>query len=112
MAIIVPTYFRSTSSHLITDVRDINEERRNDVIKNIKSSALEISERRGVHLEFNIVNQDPPAECSDLVIESIESASKQLGLKYKHMISRAYHDALFMARFFHFASQINSVQFN
>ena len=85
--------------HLISDVRDIDEERRNGVIKNIKSSALEIAEKRGVLLEFNIVNQDPPAECSDLVIKSIESASKQLGLNYKHMISRAYHDALFMARF-------------
>ena len=85
--------------HLILDVRDIDEERRNGVIKNIKSSALEIAEKRSVLLEFNIVNQDPPAGCSDLVIKSIESASKQLGLNYKHMISRAYHDALFMARF-------------
>ena len=91
------------SPHLISDVRDIDEERRNDVIKNIKSSALEIAQRRGVVLEFDIVSQDPPAECSDLVIKSIESASKQLGLKYKHMISRAYHDALFMARFHYYA---------
>lgn len=81
------------------DVRDIDEERRNTVIRNIKTSASDIAARRGVRLDLEILNQDPPAESSEWVIKSIDSASEQLGLKFKHMKSRAYHDSLFMARF-------------
>lgn len=87
-----------SAAHLEIDVRDIDEERRNSVIQNIKTSASKIAERRGVFSKFEVVNQDPPALSADLVVNSIESASQQLGLKYKHMISRAYHDSLFMAR--------------
>lgn len=87
-----------SAAHLEIDVRDIDEERRNSVIQNIKTSASKIAERRGVFSNFEVVNQDPPALSAELVVNSIESASQQLGLKYKHMISRAYHDSLFMAR--------------
>ncbi|MCO5562088.1 hypothetical protein L7F22_015714 [Adiantum nelumboides] len=85
-------------AHLEIDVRDIDEQRRNTVILNIKASASEIAARRGVFLDFEIMTQDPPAESSRWVVKSIESSSQQLGLKFKHMKSRAYHDSLFMAR--------------
>ena len=48
--------------------------------------------------EYKIVNQDPPALSDELIIKAAESASQELELTYKKMISRAYHDALFMAR--------------
>ncbi|MCO5590996.1 hypothetical protein L7F22_044972 [Adiantum nelumboides] len=85
-------------AHLEIDVRGIDEQRRNTVIQNIKASASEIAASRGVYLDFEIMTQDPPAESSRWVVKSIESSSQQLGLKFKHMKSRAYHDSLFMAR--------------
>ncbi|CAN6352242.1 unnamed protein product [Urochloa humidicola] len=88
-----------SKSHLEIDVRDIDEKRRNDVIEKIRRSAKEISKNRGVVLsEFKIINQDPPALSDKSVVGAMEFAAKQLNLEYKKMISRAYHDSLFMAR--------------
>uniref|UniRef100_A0A9I9CPD8 Ureidoglycolate hydrolase n=1 Tax=Cucumis melo TaxID=3656 RepID=A0A9I9CPD8_CUCME len=81
------------------DTRDIDEERRNIVIKKIHESANEISKRRQVKLsEFKIINQDPPAHSDKSIVEAMVSAAKDLNLSHKLMISRAYHDSLFMAR--------------
>lgn len=86
-------------SCLVTDTRDIDEERRNTVIKKIHESATEIAQRRRVKLsEFKIINQDPPAHSDKSVIEAMVSSTKELNLTHKLMISRAYHDSLFMAR--------------
>ncbi|KAI5649386.1 hypothetical protein M9H77_35391 [Catharanthus roseus] len=86
-------------SHLEIDTRDIDEKRRNTVIEKIHQSALSIASGRKVKLsEFRIVNQDPPAISDELIIKAAESASEVLKLSYKKMISRAYHDSLFMAR--------------
>ncbi|TVU49302.1 hypothetical protein EJB05_00610 [Eragrostis curvula] len=88
-----------SKSHIEIDVRDIDEKRRNDVIEKVRQSAAEISKKRGVVLsEFQIINQDPPAQSDKSVIDAMEFAVKQLNLEYKLMISRAYHDSLFMAR--------------
>ncbi|KAA0049296.1 ureidoglycolate hydrolase [Cucumis melo var. makuwa] len=88
-----------SKSHLEIDTRDIDEERRNIVIKKIHESANEISKRRQVKLsEFKIINQDPPAHSDKSIVEAMVSAAKDLNLSHKLMISRAYHDSLFMAR--------------
>lgn len=87
-----------SAAQLEIDVRDIDEERRNSVIQKIEASASEIAARRGVLLDFKVLTQDPPAKSSEWVMNSIESAAQQLGLKFMHMKSRAYHDSLFMAR--------------
>lgn len=88
-----------SKSQVEIDTRDIDEKRRNDVIEKIHQSATTIASNRGVRLsEFKIVNQDPPALSDKSVIEAMEAASKELNLTHKLMISRAYHDSLFMAR--------------
>lgn len=88
-----------SKAHVEIDTRDIDEERRNVIVHKIYQSALEIAERRKVILsEFDIVNQDPPALSYESIIKEMELAAQQLDLKYKLMISRAYHDSLFMAR--------------
>lgn len=88
-----------SKSHLEIDTRDIDENRRNNVIEKIHHSALAIAQKRGVKLsEFKIVNQDPPALSDDSIIKAMEASSRELNLDHKLMISRAYHDSLFMAR--------------
>lgn len=69
------------------------------MIEKIHKSAITIAEQRNVKLsEFTVVNQDPPALSDESIIKAMEAASKELNLTYKLMISRAYHDSLFMAR--------------
>lgn len=88
-----------SKSRLEIDTRDIDEQRRNIVIEKIYQSAIKIAKDRGVRLsEFKIVNQDPPALSDKSITEAMEAASKELNLPHKLMISRAYHDSLFMAR--------------
>lgn len=88
-----------SKSHLEIDTRDIDELRRNTVIERIHQSAIRIAEKRGVRLtEFKIINQDPPALSDESIIKAMEDASQELNLSHKLMISRAYHDSLFMAR--------------
>ena len=45
-----------------------------------------------------MVNADPPAQCAPAVVEALAQASQAHGLPFDRMISRAYHDSLFMAR--------------
>ncbi|XVF28677.1 hypothetical protein REPUB_Repub15cG0050900 [Reevesia pubescens] len=88
-----------SKSHLEIDTRDIDEKRRNVVIEKIHQSAIAIARKRMVTLsEFKIINQDPPALSENSIIEAMEAASKELNLTQRFMISRAYHDSLFMAR--------------
>lgn len=88
-----------SKAHMEVDTRDIDEKRRNIVIEKIHQSAVTISKTRSVKLsEFKIVNQDPPALSKESVIEAMELAAQQLNMTHKKMISRAYHDSLFMAR--------------
>ncbi|KAF5200914.1 N-carbamoyl-l-amino acid hydrolase [Thalictrum thalictroides] len=88
-----------SKAHIEIDTRDIDEKRRNSVIEKIHHSAITIAKARKVKLsEFRIVNQDPPALSDESIIKAMEDASEELNLTRKWMISRAYHDSLFMAR--------------
>ncbi|WJZ87241.1 hypothetical protein VitviT2T_006637 [Vitis vinifera] len=88
-----------SKSHLEIDTRDINEMRRNTVIEKTHQSAITIAKNRGVRLsEFKIINQDPPALSDKSITKAMQAASQELNLSHKLMISRAYHDSLFMAR--------------
>eukprot|EP00884_Botryococcus_braunii_P015517 jgi/Botrbrau1/2649/Bobra.0203s0003.1 len=80
------------------DVRDIQGPRRDDVVAAILEAAQEIAERRGVSLSHQIINQDPPATCSSMVQDAAVAAAEELDLQYMRMVSRAYHDSLFMAQ--------------
>ena len=80
------------------DVRDIDLEPRDRVIAAIGRAVGEIAARRGVAAIVECLNADPPARSSALVVEAIRSACEEAGLSSLPMISRAYHDSLFMAR--------------
>ncbi|CAM6106835.1 unnamed protein product [Calypogeia fissa] len=86
-------------AHLEIDVRDIDGKRRDNVVTKIRQSAFTIAEKRNVQVtNFQIVNQDPPAQSGDNIVQAAVSATEELGFQYKLMKSRAYHDSLFMAR--------------
>jgi ureidoglycolate amidohydrolase len=80
------------------DVRDIEEARRDAVLQKIQKASEEIARRRGVKSRVELVNADPPAHCDPHVVETLVQASEAQGLTFERMISRAYHDSLFMSR--------------
>jgi N-carbamoyl-L-amino-acid hydrolase len=79
------------------DVRDIDGRSRDAMLDIISQRVQEIATQRGVEVHTTLVNHDPPATCAPELIQVVEQAAANLGLPVQRMISRAYHDALFMA---------------
>jgi ureidoglycolate amidohydrolase len=83
---------------LEVDLRDIDEQRRETVFRLIRQQCDEVAGRRSVGVQIEIVNADAPGECAPEVVDAIESACRTNQLRFRRMVSRAYHDSLFMSR--------------
>jgi N-carbamoyl-L-amino-acid hydrolase len=83
---------------LETDIRDIDAARRDGIIEQLRAACADVSSRRGVAVTTELVNADPPATCDEEILTALEDAAKASSKTYKRMVSRAYHDSLFMAR--------------
>jgi ureidoglycolate amidohydrolase len=97
---VFPGAVNSVPSHtrLEIDIRDIDLARRDRVIGQVTTACAAIAERRGVRIDVAPINTDPPATCAPAIVEAAAAAGARRGLVSRRMISRAYHDALFMAR--------------
>jgi len=80
------------------DVRDTKVATRDAALVQIETAAVEICQRRGVVLETDRLNVDPPAVCDAALVETTADICRHLGVSHRKMISRAYHDTLFMAQ--------------
>lgn len=80
------------------DIRDIDLQRRDKVVKSVLDKVKAVADERGVTFKVDMINQDPPATCGAQIVSAVQKATKQLGLSHKQMVSRAYHDSLFMAQ--------------
>jgi ureidoglycolate amidohydrolase len=85
-------------ARLEIDVRDIDPARRDSVLAKIRRASDDVASRRGVTVRSEPINADPPALCAQPIIDAIVSACDARQLRYLRMISRAYHDSLFMSR--------------
>jgi N-carbamoyl-L-amino-acid hydrolase len=87
-----------SAATLEIDVRDVSAEPRDRALASIEAATAEICGRRRVEYTLERLNADPPATCDSDVIATAITACTELGLSYQVMVSRAYHDSLFMAR--------------
>jgi ureidoglycolate amidohydrolase len=85
-------------AHLEIDVRDTKLQTRDAALAQIESAAKQICERRGVGLEVERVNVDAPAVCDSRLVSVVEEICKTRKFSSLRMISRAYHDTLFIAQ--------------
>lgn len=83
---------------LETDIRDIDGGRRDSVLNALREKCDEVASRRGVTITTELVNADPPATCDPTILAALEQSAIAANKTYKKMVSRAYHDSLFMAR--------------
>jgi ureidoglycolate amidohydrolase len=83
---------------LETDVRDIDGARRDSVLDTLRRACSDVAASRGVTITTELVNADPPATCDPEIVSTMEAAADEAGKTHKKMVSRAYHDSLFMAR--------------
>jgi ureidoglycolate amidohydrolase len=84
--------------NLEIDVRDVRLEPRDHAVAAIRKAVDDVSRRRGVTAIVEMLNADPPATMAAPIVSAAEAACKKLGLAHKQMVSRAYHDSLYMAR--------------
>jgi len=83
---------------LEVDVRDIDEARRDGVLAALSTACERVARQRGVGVRTQLLNSDPPAHCSPELLAALASACDQRCIAHRRMVSRAYHDSLFMAR--------------
>jgi N-carbamoyl-L-amino-acid hydrolase len=79
------------------DFRDTRLDTRTTAWTRIEAAIAEICARRGVRWTLDIINANPPATCEPALVETASRVCAGLDLPARLMVSRAYHDALFMA---------------
>jgi len=89
----IPSRVRMTA-----DVRDIELARRDAVLATIRDRCGAIAAARGVTVRCEVLNADAPAQSSPPVLDALRGACEELQLTCNYMVSRAYHDSLFMSR--------------
>jgi ureidoglycolate amidohydrolase len=80
------------------DFRDTRLDTRTAAWAGVEQAIAEICERRGVRWTIDTLNANPPATCAPAIVETVARVCHALGLPADRMVSRAYHDALFMAQ--------------
>jgi ureidoglycolate amidohydrolase len=83
---------------LTADIRDTDLKRRDGVMQKLESAGKAIAEKRQVSVHTELVNADAPAVCAPEVVEALSESCRKHNLNFIPMVSRAYHDSLFMSR--------------
>ncbi|HUQ93709.1 MAG TPA: M20 family metallo-hydrolase [Bryobacteraceae bacterium] len=83
---------------LMLDARDTDEQRRDSILDSIRNHCERVSRERGVTIDWTLINADSPAVSSPMVMEALTNACRTQRVDFQIMVSRAYHDSLFMSR--------------
>jgi N-carbamoyl-L-amino-acid hydrolase len=83
---------------LTLDLRDTSLDRREAVMQVIEAARQEIATKRQVAIREELVNADEPAQCASEITDALSQACAKHRLASIPMVSRAYHDSLFMSR--------------
>jgi N-carbamoyl-L-amino-acid hydrolase len=80
------------------DARDIDLTRRDNVLRKISAACDDVAVRRQLRVRIEPLNADAPAQCAPDVVNVIGQVCEDHRLSWDRIISRAYHDSLFLAR--------------
>lgn len=97
---VFPGAINSIPSRVVleADVRDTMLSRRDSVLTEIANACKHVAEHRGVRIDIETINADAPARCDPKIVETLCQAAHQQNIVHQRMVSRAYHDTLFMSR--------------
>jgi len=85
-------------ARLEIDLRDTRVSTRDAALARIEAAVEQVCGRRGVSFQLERLNVDAPALCDPLLVQTVADVCAELQLPAKRMVSRAYHDTLFMAQ--------------
>jgi N-carbamoyl-L-amino-acid hydrolase len=83
---------------IMLDIRDTSLGRRDGVMQTIERASRDISAKRQVSIQPELLNADAPAECAPEVRGALADSCREHGFPFLEMMSRAYHDSLFLSR--------------
>ena len=83
---------------LSVDIRDTDLHRRDTVMRTVETTCDSVSAKRQVSIHSELLNADAPADCAPPLVEALSHSCRKHDLKFLPMVSRAYHDSLFIAR--------------
>lgn len=83
---------------LEVDIRDIDPKRRDSVLDALNRACAEVGSRRNVAIRTEMINADLPAHSAPEIVAALAAACDERGFRYSNMVSRAYHDSLFLSR--------------
>jgi ureidoglycolate amidohydrolase len=80
------------------DIRDTDLARRDSVMQVIERASQNTAAKRGVSIQSELLNADAPADCAPEVRAALADSCRKHGIPFLEMVSRAYHDSLFISR--------------
>jgi ureidoglycolate amidohydrolase len=83
---------------LSVDVRDTSLDRRDQVLRALDQACTATAAERQVTIHQELLNADAPAECGPVVTAALRRACEKHSFHFLPMVSRAYHDSLFISR--------------
>jgi ureidoglycolate amidohydrolase len=83
---------------LSVDIRDTDLPRRDLVMRALQTACDSVSEKRQVSIQSELLNADAPADCAPEIVEALSQFCRKHKLNFLSMVSRAYHDSLFISR--------------
>jgi ureidoglycolate amidohydrolase len=83
---------------LSVDVRDTDLARRDIVMRTIETTCHSLSAKRQVSIHSELLHADAPVDCAPAIVGAFSQSCRKHGMNFLPMVSRAYHDSLFMAR--------------
>jgi N-carbamoyl-L-amino-acid hydrolase len=81
---------------LSLDVRNVDEAVRDQMVQTLAQSAQQLATQRGLAYTFDIINNDPALLCAPPIMTAVENTTRKLALPAMRLVSRAYHDTVFM----------------
>ncbi|WP_022793719.1 Zn-dependent hydrolase [Marinococcus halotolerans] len=81
-------------ARLTADIRDLDEKVRDQMISLARSEAEKIAERRGITVSHEVAFRVKPVPVPEWIRNSIEDASRGIGLTTESLVSGASHDAM------------------
>jgi allantoate deiminase len=82
---------------LSLDMRHPGDDERHEVAEEMRTRAEAICRRRGVALEWQVLQDNPAVRCATYLMERLGAAVESLGLPVKSLPSGAGHDAVSMS---------------
>ena len=85
---------------LTLDVRETRMQVRDALLDAMRQGLATIARARGVDVTWDVLASDPSSQSDPRILTAIEQSAETLGLSHMRLVSRAYHDTVFMAQRF------------